>query len=263
MSILVNNSTNSTPTQNTNSNKANSMGVRQYFWPQQQQQQLKTSFNHSNQSNAAAMAAMVAAMTSQQSKSQYSQPQTAELNTLFNPYYAAAAALAAAQSTSNPNLNYHSAASPLPVPHAHISSNQYNNNQSSFHMYGPRSSMHSLNSNAPILNSGQQQQQLAHLNNFLHQNSIAISPSSSSSSQQTSDSNSSKSISPSSASTPSNKACKLNEPRVTTSTDDLKADLDGKDLWDQFYKHGTEMVITKSGRLVYFFFFIICFKGGS
>jgi hypothetical protein len=29
---------------------------------------------------------------------------------------------------------------------------------------------------------------------------------------------------------------------------DAKADLDGKDLWDQFCKHGTEMVITKSGR---------------
>jgi hypothetical protein len=30
--------------------------------------------------------------------------------------------------------------------------------------------------------------------------------------------------------------------------DNLKAELDGKDLWDQFHKHGTEMVITKSGR---------------
>jgi len=33
-------------------------------------------------------------------------------------------------------------------------------------------------------------------------------------------------------------------------SDELKADLDGIELWDQFHKHGTEMVITKSGRLV-------------
>jgi hypothetical protein len=37
--------------------------------------------------------------------------------------------------------------------------------------------------------------------------------------------------------------------------EDYKAELDGKDLWDQFYKHGTEMVITKSGRLVGYFCF--------
>jgi hypothetical protein len=44
--------------------------------------------------------------------------------------------------------------------------------------------------------------------------------------------------------------------------EDYKAELDGKDLWDQFYKHGTEMVITKSGRLVIIFCFslILSFK---
>jgi hypothetical protein len=30
--------------------------------------------------------------------------------------------------------------------------------------------------------------------------------------------------------------------------DDPKVELDGKDLWEQFHKYGTEMVITKSGR---------------
>lgn len=32
--------------------------------------------------------------------------------------------------------------------------------------------------------------------------------------------------------------------------DDPKVELEGKDLWDQFHKIGTEMVITKSGRYV-------------
>ena len=32
--------------------------------------------------------------------------------------------------------------------------------------------------------------------------------------------------------------------------DDPKAELDNKDLWDQFHHIGTEMVITKTGRLV-------------
>lgn len=30
--------------------------------------------------------------------------------------------------------------------------------------------------------------------------------------------------------------------------DDLKVELEGKDLWDQFYKIGIEMVIIKFGR---------------
>lgn len=34
----------------------------------------------------------------------------------------------------------------------------------------------------------------------------------------------------------------------SSSVDTPKIELDGKELWDEFYKHGTEMVITKSGR---------------
>lgn len=34
--------------------------------------------------------------------------------------------------------------------------------------------------------------------------------------------------------------------------DDPKVTLEGKDLWEKFHKLGTEMVITKSGRLVCF-----------
>ncbi|CAF0949088.1 unnamed protein product [Didymodactylos carnosus] len=33
--------------------------------------------------------------------------------------------------------------------------------------------------------------------------------------------------------------------------DDPKVELDGKQLWDQFHQHGTEMVITKSGRRMF------------
>lgn len=33
--------------------------------------------------------------------------------------------------------------------------------------------------------------------------------------------------------------------------DDPKVELESKELWDKFYKLGTEMVITKSGRLVW------------
>lgn len=35
--------------------------------------------------------------------------------------------------------------------------------------------------------------------------------------------------------------------------DDPKVTLEGKDLWEKFHKLGTEMVITKSGRLVLYF----------
>lgn len=38
------------------------------------------------------------------------------------------------------------------------------------------------------------------------------------------------------------------EPPETEVHDDPKVELEGKDLWDQFHKIGTEMVITKSGR---------------
>lgn len=38
------------------------------------------------------------------------------------------------------------------------------------------------------------------------------------------------------------------EPPETEVHDDPKVELDSKDLWDQFHKIGTEMVITKSGR---------------
>lgn len=36
--------------------------------------------------------------------------------------------------------------------------------------------------------------------------------------------------------------------------DDPKVTLEGKDLWEKFHKLGTEMVITKSGRLVFIFY---------
>ena len=39
--------------------------------------------------------------------------------------------------------------------------------------------------------------------------------------------------------------------------DDPKVELEGKDLWDQFHDISTEMVITKSGRLVYYYFIYI------
>ena len=38
------------------------------------------------------------------------------------------------------------------------------------------------------------------------------------------------------------------EPPEAEVHDDPKVELEGKDLWDQFHQHGTEMVITKSGR---------------
>jgi hypothetical protein len=38
------------------------------------------------------------------------------------------------------------------------------------------------------------------------------------------------------------------EPPETEVHDDPKVELDSKDLWEQFHKIGTEMVITKSGR---------------
>ena len=38
------------------------------------------------------------------------------------------------------------------------------------------------------------------------------------------------------------------EPPEPEVNDDPKVDLEGKELWDQFYQYGTEMVITKSGR---------------
>jgi hypothetical protein len=38
--------------------------------------------------------------------------------------------------------------------------------------------------------------------------------------------------------------------------DDPKVELDAKELWERFYELGTEMVITKSGRLVQFLFLI-------
>lgn len=37
--------------------------------------------------------------------------------------------------------------------------------------------------------------------------------------------------------------------------DDPKVTLEGKELWEKFHKLGTEMVITKSGRLVYYYYF--------
>jgi len=40
--------------------------------------------------------------------------------------------------------------------------------------------------------------------------------------------------------------------------DDPKVELDSKDLWEQFYELGTEMVITKSGRYVTTFFIQLC-----
>ena len=42
------------------------------------------------------------------------------------------------------------------------------------------------------------------------------------------------------------------EPAEQDVHDDPKVDLEGKDLWDQFHKCGTEMVITKSGRYVWY-----------
>jgi hypothetical protein len=38
--------------------------------------------------------------------------------------------------------------------------------------------------------------------------------------------------------------------------DDPKVTLEGKELWEKFHKLGTEMVITKSGRLVFGYFLI-------
>ncbi|KAK6967620.1 T-box transcription factor TBX2 [Biomphalaria glabrata] len=38
------------------------------------------------------------------------------------------------------------------------------------------------------------------------------------------------------------------EPKDDGVKDNPKADLEGLNLWDMFYQHGTEMVITKSGR---------------
>lgn len=38
------------------------------------------------------------------------------------------------------------------------------------------------------------------------------------------------------------------EPPETDVQDDPKVELESKDLWEQFHKIGTEMVITKSGR---------------
>jgi hemolysin activation/secretion protein len=45
------------------------------------------------------------------------------------------------------------------------------------------------------------------------------------------------------------------ESSLNINDSNIKIELDGKDLWEQFYKHGTEMVITKSGRYVKFLFF--------
>ena len=40
------------------------------------------------------------------------------------------------------------------------------------------------------------------------------------------------------------------EPPDSDVSDDPKIELEGKELWDRFHQLGTEMVITKSGRLV-------------
>ncbi|KAJ8307886.1 hypothetical protein KUTeg_014562 [Tegillarca granosa] len=41
------------------------------------------------------------------------------------------------------------------------------------------------------------------------------------------------------------------EPPETDVNDDPKVELESKELWEQFHKHGTEMVITKSGRRIF------------
>lgn len=46
------------------------------------------------------------------------------------------------------------------------------------------------------------------------------------------------------------------EPPEQDVHDDPKVDLEGKEMWEQFHKYGTEMVITKSGRFVYFFIYL-------
>jgi len=59
-------------------------------------------------------------------------------------------------------------------------------------------------------------------------------------------------------------AKKGNETEDDDGPDDAKVDLENMDLWDSFHQFGTEMVITKTGRLVpsilnFFLIFLIFF----
>ena len=45
---------------------------------------------------------------------------------------------------------------------------------------------------------------------------------------------------------------KSTDPEDDDGPDDAKVDLENMDLWDSFHQFGTEMVITKTGRLVSF-----------
>lgn len=79
---------------------------------------------------------------------------------------------------------------------------------------------------------------------------LPISPSSSSSSSSSSISSKSsnmhsKPISPNSSKQTTNPSINSDK---DLSDQDYKVELIDKDLWDQFYRNGTEMVITKSGR---------------
>ena len=47
---------------------------------------------------------------------------------------------------------------------------------------------------------------------------------------------------------------KSGDPEDDDGPDDAKVDLENMDLWDSFHQFGTEMVITKTGRLVLFHF---------
>ncbi|CAF0713331.1 unnamed protein product [Brachionus calyciflorus] len=92
---------------------------------------------------------------------------------------------------------------------------------------------------------------------FNPQNTLPISPSSSSSSSSSSISSKSSNLhsKPLSPNTTKLSSSSNNSERTQESgqcdTEDFKVDLIDNDLWDQFHKNGTEMVITKSGRRMF------------
>ena len=54
---------------------------------------------------------------------------------------------------------------------------------------------------------------------------------------------------------------RIPQPEEDNVQDDPKVTLEHKELWEQFHKHGTEMVITKSGRYKYVFSLVMSYYG--
>lgn len=138
----------------------------------------------------------------------------------YNPAFANIAALMAHQQMGQNRPEFSNLLSAMSNPFLMMSQNQYRPNRADL------------------------------LQPFSAPNTLPISPSSSSSSSSSSISSKSSNIhcnsmSPNLAKLSSNPSSNSEK---DLSDQDYKVELIDKDLWDQFYRNGTEMVITKSGR---------------